>query len=317
MADNKARPAPRPAAAAKPAQAPRPTAPAAPARPASSAPAAQAANPGIQRPAEQRPGLPLFYKDPRPLARDRHAGKSLKNTASMSFAANSNAVPVTLEEFGTAARNYPIVFSMEKPAVAVAVLGFRRGENLFIDGQGRWAPESYIPGYIRRYPFIFMEMKERNQYMLCVDEASGLLEDNGTRPLFEGNQPSELTKKALEFCAAYHRQSVLTQRFAEALEAHGLLTDKGANVTVPGGQTIALQGIRQIDQDKFRTLPDSVILEWHKNGFLFACHAHFVSLGNWTGLGQRLGRLLRTVKPTLPEAVRQQAAARATPAGRA
>ena len=298
MAETKPRPAARPAAA-KPAQAPRPAAP------------APAAAPGLQRPAEQRPGLPLFYKDPRPLARDRHGNKSLKAAASLSFAANSNAVPVTIEEFGTAARHYPIVFSVEKPAVAVVVLGFRRGENLFIDGQGRWAPESYVPGYIRRYPFIFMEMKERNQYMLCVDEAANLLEDNGTRPLFEGNQPSELTKKALEFCAAYHRQSVMTQRFAEALESHGLLTDKGANVTVPGGQNIALQGIRQIDQDKFRTLPDSVILEWHKNGFLFACHAHFISLGNWSGLGQRLGRLLRTVKPTV-------APARPTaPAGRA
>lgn len=312
MAENKPpRPAPR-APAAKPAQAQRPAAPAAPARPAAQA---APANAGIQRPAEQRPGLPLFYKDPRPLARDRHANKSLKNTASLSFAANSNAVPVTLEEFGTASRHYPIVFSMEKPAVAVAVLGFRRGENLFIDGQGRWAPESYVPGYIRRYPFIFMEMKERNQYMLCVDEASNLLEDNGTRPLFDGNQPSDLTKRALEFCAAYHRQSVLTQRFAEALESHGLLSDKGANVTVPGGQAIALQGIRQIDQDKFRTLPDSVILEWHKNGFLFACHAHFVSMGNWTGLGQRLGRLLRTVKPTVAPA--KPAIRPTAPAGRA
>ncbi|MCX7355158.1 MAG: SapC family protein [Alphaproteobacteria bacterium] len=316
MAENKPRPALRPAAT-KPAQAQRPMAPAAAARPAAPAPAATAANTAIQRPAEQRPGLPLFYKDPRPLARDRHAGKSLKNTASLSFAANSNAVPVTLEEFGIASRHYPIVFSMEKPAVAVAVLGFRRGENLFIDGQGRWAPESYVPGYIRRYPFIFMEMKERNQYMLCVDEAANLLEDNGTRPLFEGNQPSDLTKRALEFCAAYHRQSVLTQRFAEAIESHGLLSDKGANVTVPGGQTIALQGIRQIDQDKFRTLPDSVILEWHKNGFLFAIHAHFISLGNWPGLGQRLGRLLRTVKPVVVPGTKPATPRPTAPAGRA
>lgn len=298
MAENKPRPAP------KPTQAPRPA-------------SVASASPAIQRPAEQRPGLPLFYKDPRPLARDRHAGKSLKTAASLSFAANSNAVPVTLEEFGAAARNYPIVFSMEKPAVAVVVLGFRRGENLFIDGQGRWAPESYVPGYIRRYPFIFMEMKERNQYMLCVDEASGLLEDGGARPLFEGNQPSEITKKALEFCAAYHRQSVLTQRFAEALESHGLLTDKGANITVPGGQTIALQGIRQIDQDKFRALPDSVILEWHKNGFLFACHTHFVSLGNWSALGQRLGRLLRMVKPVAAPGTKPTPPRPTAPAGAA
>ena len=248
----------------------------------------------VERPAEQASGLPLFYRDPRPVARDRHKDKSLKATVNLAFAASSNSVPLTVEEMSVACRDYPIAFSMEKPAVPVAVLGFRRGENLFVDGQGQWAENRYLPGYIRRYPFIFMEMKEENKFMLCVDEASGLITDGGDRRMFDGEEPSELTKKALEFCAAYHRQFMFTRAFSEALEQKGLLTENSANVALPGGKTVALQGIRQIDEKKFRELDDATLLAWHKNGFLFACHAHFISQGNWNTLAQRLGRMMRT-----------------------
>lgn len=258
---------------------------------------AKTPTPTVDGPQERQPGLPLFYRDPQPVARDRHKGKGLKATVNLAFAAGSNSVPVTMEEFPAIARDYPIVFSMERPAVPVAVLGFRRGENIYVDGQGGWAEHHYIPGYVRRYPFIFMEMKDQNKFTLCIDEASGLITEGGDRPMFEGEEPSELTKKALEFCAAYHRQYVMTRTFTEELEAKGLLSAKTANITLPGQRQMALQGIRQIDEEKFRAIDDATIAAWHKNGYLFAIHAHFISQGNWQPLAQRMGRRVRTEKP--------------------
>lgn len=253
--------------------------------------------PVIEQPKEKPPGLPLFYRDPRPVARDRHKGKGLKTLVNLSFAAGSNSVPLTIEEFAIAARDYPIVFSMERPATPVAVLGFRRGENLYVDGQGAWAEGHYIPGYVRRYPFIFMEMKDQKQFMLCIDEASGLIIDGGERPMFTGDDPSDLTKKALEFCAAYHRQHMITRAFTEELEAKGLLTSKVANVTLPGPRQVALQGIRQLDEEKFKALDDQTLSAWHKNGYLFACHAAFISQANWNVMAQRLGKRLNQGAP--------------------
>ena len=194
------------------------------------------------QPAESRPGLPLFYREPRPLDISRHGGKSLKMTRDLSFAAPSNSVPITIDEFVVSARHYPIVFTPDQPTAPVAVLGLRRAENLFIDSSGGWADGLYIPGYVRRYPFIFIEHPDTKQFALCIDEASDLLEDGDARPLFENQEPSPITKRALEFCTAYHRQFSGTRRFTDALEEADLLIERTANITVPGGQQLGLQG---------------------------------------------------------------------------
>ena len=70
-------------------------------------------------------GLPMFYKNPVPLEPVRHAKAGLKPRSDYSFARNTNAIALTLTEFGMAARNYPIVFSAVAPVVPFAVIGVR------------------------------------------------------------------------------------------------------------------------------------------------------------------------------------------------
>ena len=55
--------------------------------------------------AEQRPDLPLFYRDPRPLNSTRHAGKAIKTEPNFSFATATNAVPITAMEFTRISRH--------------------------------------------------------------------------------------------------------------------------------------------------------------------------------------------------------------------
>ena len=246
-----------------------------------------------EKPPEAQPGLPLFYREPRPLESTRHAGKSLKTTRDLRYAAPSNSVPLTADEFVMAARNYSVVFTPEAPSVPIAVLGLRRAENLFVNEQGVWADDAYVPGYIRRYPFIFIERPETNQYALCIDEGSDLIEDGDARPLFVDNEPSDLTKRALEFCSAYHRQYGATRQFVDGLEEHELLSVRTANVNVGEGRQLTLQGIRMIDEEKFRNLDDAVFLDWRRRGWLYPIYFHFLSLTNWTALARRMGRRLR------------------------
>src|SRR4051794_24220509 len=97
--------------------------------------------------------LPLFYKNPQPLEPVRHAKAGLSPKSDFSFATITNAVAITLPEFSSAAFNYPIVFSITTPVVPFAVLGIRDNENLFVNAQGVWRENAYVPAYIRRYPF--------------------------------------------------------------------------------------------------------------------------------------------------------------------
>src|SRR5262249_37939208 len=140
------------------------------------------------------PRFPVFYRSLTPVDPSRHAGKSLRQRIGYGFARGSHAVLLNGSEFEAAARHYPIVFTPAPQAAALCILGLRQGANLFVDRGGDWRPGSYLPAYVRRYPFIFHESADKQQFTLCIDETSGALEDGSERPLFRNGQPTELAQ---------------------------------------------------------------------------------------------------------------------------
>ena len=139
---------------------------------------------------KETPQLPLFYKNPTPLDAKKHKSLSLKKDFGFSFTKNINAVPVNMVEMPQICHFYPIAFSPDENATPVAILGLRDNENLFLDAQDNWDMNTYIPAYIRRYPFIFSEIPDSDQLTLCIDHTEDITEESKERPLFnaEGAQ---------------------------------------------------------------------------------------------------------------------------------
>jgi hypothetical protein len=99
--------------------------------------------------------LPKFYKNLVAVDRSKHMGSGLREDFGLGFAASINAVPVNLVEMTQLSHFYPLGFTTDEDPVPVAIVGLREGENLFIDDHGEWLEGAFIPGYIRRYPFLF------------------------------------------------------------------------------------------------------------------------------------------------------------------
>jgi hypothetical protein len=71
------------------------------------------------------------------------------------FGDSIGMVPVFPTEYADVLREYPIFFRKDDSTgeyQAVALLGFSKDENLFLDGD-RWNA-SYVPGYLARGPFL-------------------------------------------------------------------------------------------------------------------------------------------------------------------
>jgi hypothetical protein len=239
---------------------------------------------GTPGPAAPDPRFPMFYRSLTPIDAARHAGKSLKRRLGFDFARSSHAVLLNGSEFEVAARYYPIVFTPSPAAAALSVVGVRRDRNLFVDADGDWQPGAYIPAYIRRYPFIFHESADKQQYTLCIVETSGALEDGNERPLFSGAKPTPIVQDALKFCAAFQRDFANTHEFVEQLSERGLLVPNQAEITLNSGEKLAVTGFHIIDRDRFSGLPDSAFLEWRRKGWLPWVFAHFISHGTWSAL---------------------------------
>ena len=233
--------------------------------------------------------LPLFYKNPVPLDASRHATLGLKKNFGLSFTKGINAVPINLIEMPQICHTYPIAFSPDASATPVAILGLRDNENLYLNNNNEWLADSYIPAYIRRYPFIFSEVPNGDQLTLCVDLDAQTTEEKGDQQFFDADgKPSTLSQNALEFCKSYHSAAKQTIEFSRALHEADLLVTRQAEISTPAGRKINFSGFRIVDEKKLAELSDATFMEWRKRGWLPFIYAHLFSGAQW----QRLTRLL-------------------------
>lgn len=243
-----------------------------------------AKEPEQQQPAQNAAPMPMFYKSVVPVNSQQHGDIKLDTEAKFNHAANTNVLPITVEEFGVSQRFYPIVFSPTGEGHPLVLLGLKEAENRFIEKDGSWRRGTYVPGYVRRYPFILARRSpEEAEFTLGMDpEADRLSKDKG-EPLFNGDQPSELTNQAVEFCKRYEEAAHQTRMFVQILNEHDLLKTGEVNL-MADGKPVKYDGFRIIDEKKLSELSDEVTAHLAKNGALAAIHAHLLSLQAFQGL---------------------------------
>lgn len=239
---------------------------------------------------ENAPVMPLFYTNPVPLDTEKHAKLGLNKDISLGFTKEVNAVPVNLIEMPQVCHFYPIAFSPDENATPVAIVGLRDQENLFLSDKGEWEADTYIPAYIRRYPFIFSEIPGTDQLTLCVDMNDDVVSEKAEQKFFtDKGEASDLAKNALEFCKSYHAAAQQTVEFSKSLAASGILVDRKAEIDIGGNRRISFSGFRIIDEAKLKEVDDKTFLEWRSKGWLPFLYAHLFSGAQW----QRLTRLLQ------------------------
>jgi SapC len=225
--------------------------------------------------------LPLFYKELQPLSSQEHGAWRMRPLEKAPWLAEQHAIPVTVDEFSSVQRFYPIIFSLGDNPVPLALMGLNEGVNTFIDDEGNTIGESYIPAYVRRYPYLLARLREDSEELsLCFDpstEALGAFEDGES--LFEDGQPSEATKAVLSFCEQFEQAGARTTAFMEDLVKSGLLMD--GEVSIQTGEDTPpyiYRGFQMVDEAKLAALTGDKLRKYMQSGLLPLVHAHLFSL---------------------------------------
>lgn len=229
---------------------------------------------------------PLFFQDAHPITLERHRTAGLRQQGALEFAKKTNSIPINTIEFMECARSYPIVFTPGEFCTPVVLVGLRE-DNLFISGNEGWKPQSYIPAYVRKFPFALMEWAEKEAWLLCVDEANPLfMKENADMRFYEGEEPTEMARTALEFCKAFQQHHHITQQFITELKAQNMLEERSSAIDLPDGSKCTLRGFLMLDEKKFAALPADILANWHQKGWTLLASAVILSQNNWKYLAQ-------------------------------
>jgi hypothetical protein len=232
----------------------------------------------------------LFYRKPVALNRDAHRNLKVRGVPSFAYAAGTNSVPLTGNEFAAAARQLPILFvpdARQQPS-PIALLGLRRDENLFVDADGRWSG-NYIPAFVRRYPYVLVEKDGSNDFAVGIDEAyPGFNTDEGEPMFAEDGTEGPALKRAIEFLNAYRTEAKRTQDFVEQLQRLDLFIPRVINVALKDESKFALEGFSVVDEARLGKLDDKEAGNLLRSGYLALIYMHLLSIHNIADLSSRL-----------------------------
>ncbi len=221
--------------------------------------------------------------------KEKHKGLAVKSA--LPFGATLNAVYVTATEFALAARDYPLIF-LKEPATAdfvpMALTGLASNQNLFVDAQGTWVNDVYVPAYVRRYPFCVAQGQQSDgstQAVICVDETA--LESSNT-PLFDDQARATSAWQSIDkFITDMEAARQQTERLTRALDDLDLLESFEAQAVLNDGGQFHLTSMYRVSEKKLNALPGDVLQELMEQGSLGQIYMHIASLNNFRRLVDR------------------------------
>lgn len=201
-------------------------------------------------------------------------------------------------EFRAAQGDYPILFchTPERDRFqAVALFGFRTGENLFLDAAG-WAP-GYLPLAMAIQPFLIGPPADGDAEgigQVHLDLASPrVAADHGEALFDDAGRPTAFLAAMSDRLGALHAAHQEAGAFFAALARHELLEPLAVEMRLEDGSFERLVGFHAIDEERLAALDAWAIEELHRAGHLQAIFMALASLGKLSTLIARKNARLR------------------------
>jgi len=233
--------------------------------------------------APQSNPLPIFYNDLIPLSSQEHAGWRTRSIDQAPFLAKQHAVPLTVDEFIPAQRFLPIIFSAGEDPVPLGLMGLNEGMNTMFHDDGKLRNTTYVPAFIRRYPWMLAKLRPDSEEMsLCFDptsDAVGAFEQGDA--LFDADgKPSEITGNVLKFCEEFEQSAQRTGQFMKELKETGLLMDGEVSIQPgePDSKPFLYRGFQMVNEEMLRDMRGDQLRKLNQNGMLPLLYAHLFSL---------------------------------------
>lgn len=224
------------------------------------------------------------------LNRQTHRHLRVHAEPSAKLGDNQRFVAVVVNEFPLLVPHYPILLSKDAETGSFycgAMLGFDTGENLFAPEEGTRG-DAYRPLNLQRGPFYTAGSE------LAVDlDHPRIATGSSGQPLFDDTgEPTKYLQSIMELMRELRPGLERTKIFIETLMQHKLVEPVDINVGFDDGSSRQIEGLYVIDQEALRNLPDAIVVELFRRGYLHLIYLMIASLKQIPVLGQKKNRRL-------------------------
>jgi hypothetical protein len=229
-------------------------------------------------------GSMFLYSKPALLTKEDHGDMGLsKPERPFDFASNIKGLPIVTNEIQSAQKHYPVVFSDFENPMLLTIVGIVDDVNLFVDDDGNWDRGSYVPSYLRCYPFALATRGE-GEYAVILDEDSGQISNEPEVPFFNEGELSEAIQPRLDLCGTFNNEQKRTQDFCNRVKELGLLNGQRVTQSMSDGSEVKIADYVSIDPNKLKDLDKDTLQELHVDGSMAAIYGQLFSLENWNRL---------------------------------
>lgn len=220
------------------------------------------------------------------LSADQHSDLTIETGFESKFDDIRATATVIAQELPKLSLDYP-VFITKNPSTGEfelsAVMGFSADENLFVQGD-KWRA-SYVPMDVRRQPFQALILEDDNekgseQVKVGINVESNRVSSSGKALFNSDGSSTDFLNHVSEMLGALLSGAQPTKSFLQALADADLIEPVKLDVTFTGSKKVSFEGLYTVHSDKLSDLDDDRVLQFHKSGYLQACHAMIHSIGH-------------------------------------
>jgi SapC len=209
-----------------------------------------------------------------PLDKEAHRTLKVDGRACAAYGDNQHFAQVIVNEFPQLVVRYPILLAKNAETgqfYCGAMLGFDDGENLFLD---EWRErETYRPLSLQRMPFYARGPQ------IAIDLDHPRVGAEAGQPLFdEAGRPSRYLQGIIWAFQDLKPGIATTRIFIARLLELKLIEPIDIEVELDDGVTHHCAGLYTINQDVLAKLPDTVVVELFRRGYLTLVHLMIASL---------------------------------------
>lgn len=218
-----------------------------------------------------------MYTNVKLILKDEDKNLKAQPIENYSFASNLSQCIIGLDEIFKASLSYPIVFIKGKDKFsAMTLMSLENNKNLFIDKDGKFIENNYIPAHLRKYPFIFVQ--DNDTLHLAYDSDCQAINKKSGQALFDQDgKNTAYLDGVLKFLNDFQNTCNNMDKFIKELDDAKVLEDSTINVN--NGKFI-VNGFLKVNEEKLNNLDKYILRDLVKSGAYKLAIAHLLSYNN-------------------------------------